>query len=412
MAKEKSITEMRDERQQMLVRAQEIVAAAKADNNRKLTEAEQNEVTRCQLDAKELELQIEQRKDILGSQRKGVKPNEKFSLRRALLAHLSGKDQRDVEAQAIEDAQTYQRNNVSPSSISSNDLVLPMFESRGLYSAAVEAATGVVVEEDKQELLLPLRSNLTLAKAGARFMTGLTGNIVWPKHSDVQVYWEGENTPAQDGKGAFSKGNVYSPRRLAAYVDISEQLLIQESFSVEAYLRQLFAEKIAEKIETTAFSASAHTENVPDGLFQNLGNISGDMTWANIVAMETEIDVANALKGNLAYIMHPTLVGKAKTKVKDASGAGGFIFTENGDGQLNGYKALRTNNIPKNLGESGEYGIVFGNWGDFFIGQWGSMVIKTDPFSGMKNGMISLVVNSYWNMGAIRPESFCVASMK
>ena len=412
MAKDKSITELRDERNQLLVRAQDIVAAAKADNNRKLTEVEQNEVTRCQLDAKELELQIEQRKNILGAQRNSGKPTEKFSLRRALLAHLSGKDQRDVEAQAIEDAQTYQRNNVSPSSISSNDLVLPMFESRGLYSAVSEAVTGVVVEEDKQELLLPLRSNLTLAKAGARFMTGLTGNIVWPKHSDVQVYWEGENTPAQDGKGAFSKGAVFAPRRLAAYVDISEQLLIQESFSVEAYLRQLFAEKIAEKIEATAFSAAAHTENVPDGLFQNLGNISGDMNWANIVAMETEIDVANALKGNLAYIMHPTLVGKAKTKVKDSSGAGGFIFTENGDGQLNGYKALRTNNIPKNLGDAGEYGIVFGNWGDFFVGQWGSMVIKTDPFSGMKNGMISLVVNSYWNMGAIRSESFCVASMK
>lgn len=411
MAKEKSITELRDERKQALSRAQEIVAGAKAEA-RKLTDAEQNEVTRCQLEAKELELNIEQSKNLMSAQRNGAKPAEKFSLRRALLSHLSGKSQRDVEAQAIEEAEAYQRNTVSPSSISSNDLVLPMFEQRGLYNAAAEAVTGVVVEEDKQELLLPLRSNLTLAKAGARFMTGLTGNIVWPKHSDVQVYWEGENTPAQDGAGAFSKGTVFAPRRLSAYVDISEQLLVQESFDVEKYLRQLFAEKIAEKIEATAFSAAAHTENVPDGLFQTLGNVSGDMTWANIVAMETEVDVANALTGNLAYIMHPTLVGKAKTKVKDASGAGGFIFMGNGDGQLNGYKALRTNNIPKNLGDGNEYGIVFGNWGDFFIGQWGSMVIKTDPYSGMKNGKISLVVNSYWNMGAIRPESFCIGSMK
>lgn len=411
MAKEKSITELRDERKQALSRAQEIVAGAKAEA-RKLTDAEQNEVTRCQLEAKELELKIEQSKNLMTAQRNGAKPAEKFSLRRALLSHLSGKSQRDVEAQAIEEAEAYQRNTVSPSSISSNDLVLPMFEQRGLYNAAAEAVTGVVVEEDKQELLLPLRSNLTLAKAGARFMTGLTGNIVWPKHSDVQVYWEGENTPAQDGAGAFSKGTVFAPRRLSAYVDISEQLLVQESFDVEKYLRQLFAEKIAEKIEATAFSSAAHTENVPDGLFQTLGNVSGDMTWANIVAMETEVDVANALTGNLAYIMHPTLVGKAKTKVKDASGAGGFIFMGNGDGQLNGYKALRTNNIPKNLGDGNEYGIVFGNWGDYFIGQWGSMVIKTDPYSGMKNGKISLVVNSYWNMGAIRPESFCIGSMK
>lgn len=416
MAKEKTITDLRDERQQILSRAQEIVATAKAEA-RKLTETEQNTITDCQLRAKELELEIEQRKNILSSQRSAAKPNETYSLRRALLAHLSGRDQRDAEAKAIEGAIAAHRSAVTDASISSKDLVLPMsmpMESRSLYSAVTEAATGVVVEEDKQELLLPLRPNLTLARAGARFMTGLVGNIVWPKHSDVQVYWEGENTPAQDGAGEFSKGTVFAPRRLAAYVDISEQLLIQESFSIEAYLRQLFAEKIAEKIEATAFSSAAHQENVPDGLFQTVPTaVTGDMTWANIVKMETEVDVANALTGNLAYIMHPSLVGKAKTKVKDASGAGGFIFMGNGDGQLNGYKALRTNNIPKNLQDGGdEFGIVFGNWGDYFIGQWGSMVIKTDPYSGMKNGKISLVVNSYWNMGVIRPESFCIGSMK
>ena len=93
--------------------------------------------------------------------------------------------------------------------------------------------------------------------------------------------------------------------------------------------------------------------------------------------------------GNLAYVMHPALIGKAKTKVKDASGAGGFIFQGNGDGMLNGYKALRTNNLPSGLqaGED-EYGIIFGNWADYFVGQWGALVIKADPYTKLKNGEI------------------------
>lgn len=50
------------------------------------------------------------------------------------------------------------------------------------------------------------------------------------------------------------------------------------------------------------------------------------MSWGQIVAMETAADVNNALFGNLAYVMNPSLIGKAKTKVKDSSGAGGFIL--------------------------------------------------------------------------------------
>ena len=129
--------------------------------------------------------------------------------------------------------------------------------------------------------------------------------------------------------------------------------------------------------------------------------------------METAADVNNALFGNLAYVMNPSLIGKAKTKVKDSSGAGGFIFGNDGQGMLNGYRALRTNNIPKELGESGdEFGIVFGNWADYFLGQWGAIDMTVDPYTQATKGLVRLVINSYWNMGMIRKESFTIASLK
>lgn len=415
MSKEKSITDLRDERKTILSRAQDTVAKAKAES-RTLTDAEQKEVNEARMRATELELEIEQRKNLLTILPSKNNRKESFSMRRALLAHLRGDSQHDVEAEAIQQATEHHSRSVSDLSLTGGELVLPMnIEKRASgYNATAEGATGVVVSEDQQEMLLPLQSNLVLAKAGARMMTGLRGNIYWPSHSDVSVFWEGENDAAQDGKGKFSKGTVYAPKRLTAYVSISEQLLIQENFSVEAFIRQRFAEAIAQKIEKTAFSKDAHADNVPDGLFQVAPTaVAGSMDWANIVAMETKADLANALMGNLAYVMHPALIGKAKTKVKDTSGAGGFIFQGNGDGMLNGYKALRTNNLPSGLqaGED-EYGIIFGNWADYFVGQWGALVIKADPYTKLKNGEIELVVNSYWNMGCIRSESFCIGSMK
>ena len=415
MPKEKSITDLRDERKTILSRAQDTVAKAKAES-RTLTDAEQKEVNEARMRATELELEIEQRKNLLTVLPSKNTRKESFSMCRALHSYLHGGSQRDVEAEAIQQATEHHNRSVSDLSLTGNELVLPMnIEKRASgYNATLEAATGVVVSEAQQEMLLPLQPNLVLAKAGARMMTGLRGNIYWPSHSDVSVFWEGENDTAQDGKGKFSKGIVYSPKRLAAKVTISEQLLIQENFDVESFIRQRFAEAIAQKIEKTAFSKDVHNDKIPDGLFQTAPTaVTGSMDWSNIVKMETTADSANALMCNLAYIMHTDLLGKAKTKVKDTSGAGGFIFQGNGDGMLNGYKALRTKNLPSGLQESAdEYGIVFGNWADYFIGQWGSLVIKVDPYTQIDNGEIRLIVNSYWNMGCIRPESFCIGSMK
>lgn len=419
--KEKSTTELKDEKRQLTSRSQAIIDKAKGEK-RMFTNEENEELGEIQCRMAEINIELsskeaENRQRGIEHTSKGAK---KFSLRRAISNMVDGNQQNDVEAEAIEAATAY--HNASGVQITNKrGIIIPVnVEKRAAFTAATEAATGVIIDEEQQEMLLPLQSALVLARAGARFMTGLQGNIYWPEFSGANVFWEGENAPAKDGAGSFSKGDTFKPLRLTAYVDISTQLLVQENTSVEAYIRQAIAVAIAQKIEQTAFSDKTGVTNTPDGMFGELSeDVKGEMTWANIVAMETAADVQNALFGNLSYILHPTLIGKAKTKVKDSSGAGGFIFTGNGDGQLNGYKALRTNNLPKALrgteepAKAGdEYGIVFGNWADYFIGQWGGIELLVDPYTQSLKGTVRLVTNSYWNMGFIRKESFCIASMK
>lgn len=415
MAKEKSITELKDERNQLIVRSKEIINGARTEN-RQFKPEETEELGENQRRRAEIELEIEEREMTnRGSRKPHVQPGSgKFSLRRAIANMVDGNQQNESDAGVI-DAATALHNSSGAQISDKRSIVIPVnIEHRAAFTAATEAATGVIIDEEQQEMLLPLQSALVLARAGARFMTGLQGNIYWPKFSGANVFWEGENEEAKDGAGKFSKGDVFKPLRLTAYVDISKQLLVQENASVEAYVRQAIAVAIAQKIEQTAFSKEKGVENTPDGMFHTLDDtVKGDMSWAQIVAMETKADTQNALFGNLAYILHPSLIGKAKTKVKDASGAGGFIFAGNGDGQLNGYKALRTNNLPKGLGEAtDEFGAVFGNWSDYFLGQWGGIELLVDPYTQALKGTVRLITNSYWNMGFIRKESFCIASMK
>jgi HK97 family phage major capsid protein len=418
--KEESVSELKAERDQLIKRGKELIEAAKKET-RALNEAESREYNEIQLDIRRIDLEIVERNY---ENRAAGKPHapakgESFSLRRAILAHVTNQTQRDCEARAIAEAMGI-HSRISDSS-QTGGLIIP-FETRAAYTAVAEAATGVVVEEEQLELLLPLESNLVLSQAGVRMLTGLKGNISWPNHSGVKVFWEGENTSAKDGAGKFTKGSIFAPKRLTAYVDLSKQLLVQENRSVEGLIRQLFAIAIAQKIEQTAFGTAAHTDNVPDGLFQDEPTITGNFDWPTVVAMETGADLNNALFGNLAYIMHPSLVGKAKTKVKDTSGAGGFIFGEKGEGLLNGYKALRTNNIPADIGSvpaagdnpavPGAPGMIFANWADYFLGQWGAIDILVDPYTQSTEGMVRLVVNSYWNMGKVRGESFVTAALK
>ena len=414
MAKEKSITELKDEKKQLSSRSKAIISTAKGEK-RQFTAEENEELGAAQARMAEINLEIEEREEENRQQgRKHQPQGGKFSLRRAIANMVDGNQQNDVDAGVI-DAATAQHNMSGAQTADKRSIVVPVsMENREAFTAATEAATGVVIDEEQQEMLLPLQSSLVLARAGARFMTGLQGNIYWPKFSGANVFWEGENSEAKDGAGKFEKDDLFKPLRLTAYVDISKQLLVQENLSVEAYIRQAIAVAIAQKIEQTAFSKNTGVANTPDGMFHALdANVKGEMTWGQIVAMETNADTKNALFGNLSYILHPSLIGKAKTKVKDASGAGGFIFTGNGDGQLNGYRALRTNNLPKELGDtSDEFGIIFGNWADYFLGQWGGIELLVDPYTQALKGTVRLITNSYWNMGFIRKESFCIASMK
>lgn len=404
--KEKSITELKDEKAALATRSKEIIEKAKSEK-RMFNNEENEELGGIQARMAEINVEIEEKIEESRKQpvKREEKKMEKFSLRKAILAQMSGKAQGAAEQCVIDEAvKLNQRSGVE---MTEGSLVVPMS-----YRAALTAGgdTGVLVDEDQQELLFPLENALVLAQAGARYMTGLTGNIAWPKTGAANVYWEGETDEAQDGANAFSKSAVFSPKRLTAYVDISKQLLIQENRDVEGIIRKLITNAIAQKVEATAFSGAGGNTDIPNGIFASISPAAGTFDWATIVGMETSVDTSNALLGNLAYVMHPKLVGKAKTKVKDASGAGGFIYGNDGQNYMNGYKALRTNNVGGN--DSDGYNVVYGNWDDFFIGQWGSVELLVDPYTQATKGMVRLVVNSYWNMGVIREESFAAAKLK
>lgn len=329
-------------------------------------------------------------------------------LARAIRSRLSG--HMDDEVEALLEAG---KRSMADSGVKANDgsLIIPM-EYRGNFVSAQVTGDGTeLITEDLLGILQPIRDSLVMVKAGATFLTNLKGNIGIPAYSGSSVAWADETGGAANGKGTFSKVEL-SPKRLTAYVDISKQFLAQDTLSTDAMLTQDLARAVAVKLQATILGKDATAANKPDGFFTGTPTyvVSGAASFANMIALETAVPVDEALVNNLAYITSVKGAGILKGTLRAASVAEGFILQ---NGQANGYPVYATTGMASGLQDgTDEEGIVFGNWADFVIGQWGALDITVDPYTQAGNGMVRLVINAFFDAKPRRKESFAVGSLK
>lgn len=243
-----------------------------------------------------------------------------------------------------------------------------------------------------------LRNSMVIDGLGARFLTGLVGNIAIPKLTgSASAYWVAENTAPTESQQTIGQVTM-SPKTVGAYTDISRRLLLQSSLDVEGMVQNDIAQILGLAIQQAAISGSG-ASNQPSGILTQvtpsvIGGTNGlDPTWGNIVQLESDVAVANADVGTLAYLTNAKVRGKLKTTSK-VSGQNGFVW-ESGDTPLNGYRAGVTNAVPSNLTKGTSLGvasaIIFGNWADLVIGMWGALDLTVDPYSGSTAGTVRIV---------------------
>jgi len=84
------------------------------------------------------------------------------------------------------------------------------------------------------------------------------------------------------------------------------------------------------------------------------------------------------------------------------------------DGIVNGYNATVSNQVPSNLTKGTSSGvcsaILFGNFADLIIGQWGALDLTVDPYTGSTSGTVRVVALQDVDIAVRHAESF--AAMK
>lgn len=255
-----------------------------------------------------------------------------------------------------------------------------------------------------------MREASVFDKVGANILTGLSSNTTIPVAGASSVEWEGEVDAAADGGAQFGKVEL-TPTRLASYVNISKQLLLQNGAAAEqAIIRDLgraTAQKMDEAIFKTAGAAAAAaplslgelaTSTISQASFSNLASIMLDFVNA-----EAKIAEVGGLEGNLAYVAHPALMAQLKQSAQVAAVNAGMQGS-----LINGYPTFFTNGCTKTGSASADF--YFGDFSKLYMGMFGGLDIMVDPYSVAVNGQTRLVLNQYMDWGVSDGAGFVKAT--
>ena len=282
-------------------------------------------------------------------------------------------------------------------------LVDPRYAKRDL-AANVGTAGGYLVAETLQtgSFIDLLRNASSVMRMGVRMLTGLNGDIDIPKQTGgATAYWVNEGANITESQQTLGQIRM-SPKSLGAYTDITRRLMLQSSIDVESFVRNDFALQMALAIDSAAISGTG-ANGQPRGILNVTGvgsvtlNAANTPTWANIVALETEVAIDNALLGNLGYITTATIAGAMKTTER-TSGNGIYLLE---GGSTNGYTLKISNNVPAKY-------IIFGNFSDLIVGMWSGLDVTVDTNTLSKSGGTRIVCFQDIDIAVRHAESFAV----
>jgi HK97 family phage major capsid protein len=265
------------------------------------------------------------------------------------------------------------------------------------------------------ELVTPiieiLRNRMVTERLGVRVMAGLEGNVVIPRQTGAGTAYAVSEIAGLTLSNQQIDQIPISPKRVGATGQYSKQLLLQSSIDVEGFVRDDFLKVIAIDWDRLIINGQGAASE-PMGIMNTPGVGSvvfgASATFAKLVAFWTQVAVANADVGDMAYITSPTAGGTLQSAAKLLVGAttvAAIPLWEGGgtEGRINGYTARATNQVPNNQ-------MVFGVWSEIIHALWGGYDIVVDPYTLAKNGEVVVTINTWGDVAVRHPQCFCVSS--
>ena len=280
-------------------------------------------------------------------------------------------------------------------------------------------ASGTIANLLGTELIEILRKRMAMQAMGARVLTGLTGgSFSLPKQTAASTAYHVAEAVAPTPSNSTFGTVTWSPRTLGAQVNTSRKALLQTSLDIEAITRLDIMKVLAIEFDRVGING-AGSGAVPMGILQDpsvptvaLGTNGLAPTWAALVGLESQVASSNADFGTMGYVF--SAKGRGTLKVTPKIGTTFPIFmwekgSAPGEGEVNGYRAMASNQVPDVLTKGSGTALtagIFGNFESATYGLWSGVDIIVDPYSGSSTGAVKIVALQEYDLAFRYEESF------
>lgn len=290
------------------------------------------------------------------------------------------------------------------------------------------AATGgnlVATELLSDSFIEVLRNAMVTPVLGARFLSGLVGNVDIPRQiSASQTSWVGELTAGTESEATFDKVQL-RPKNLTSWGIISRMMMMQATPAIEMLARVDLIAQMALALDLAAISGNG-AGGSPTGIVNQAGVLSvvggangKNVDFDDIIKLYTAPRVANASQNSMAFAMNSKVIGylaslKATTGTYLWDPQGGL--TAGSPDRIKGKPYGESQQLRSTLTKGTSAGIcseiIYGNWLELLIAEWGAIEVAINPYDStlFKSGDVVLRAIQTADIGVRHGASFSVMS--
>jgi HK97 family phage major capsid protein len=307
-----------------------------------------------------------------------------------------------------------------------------------VLSAGTATKGSELVFTEPMEFIQFLYNQMRLKELGANVVSGLTGNVAFPKQTGrAQGSWVGENpgTDVADSNATLAQVTG-SPRTYQTSTGYTRQLLAQApsaNVDIDSLVRTDLARDAALAIDLAGINGLGSGSNQPLGILGTTGvqpytvdadsGNGGVLQWSDITKMEELLEEANADQvGEPAWLTTPGIKSLLKRTPELVYTPPGASTTVNVTGtpiwakgnEIDGLRARWSNQVPSNLTKGTSVGtchaFILGVFSTLVNGLWGSgFELVVDPYRLKKQGIIELTTFILTDWINRYPVAFAVA---
>lgn len=238
-----------------------------------------------------------------------------------------------------------------------------------------------------------------LEDLGVTFYRGLEGVFELPYMAEMVATFPGEGVATDEGTVGDLKITL-EPNRVGVHNTFSKESLAQTSSQVQSAMLQSFLDAIMKAVEKRLYSQIISIDSGATGYETTDTAIQPDL--------KVMTDLEAAIKGEgSAYVTTRAIKAYLKQTPTD-DGSGIMIWSRDND--VNGYPAYATELAPDSLGTGNDQSaMIFGDWSQAAIGDWGVMELLMDPYSRAEEGEIKVHAHGIFDAKIHNPEAFTYA---